>query len=69
MKNKLIVIEKNNINETSVVSFLVGNSLKDIERAIILETLKRVNGNQSIASEMLQISTRTIRNKLKEYKK
>jgi len=35
---------------------------------LILETLKSVNGSQKKAAEILGVSTRTLRNKLNEYK-
>ncbi len=44
-----------------------GRSLADIERQVILATLHRMNGNRTQAAERLDISTRTIRNKLKKY--
>jgi len=41
--------------------------LKDIERDMILKTLKEVNGNKSKAAKLLGVSVRTVRNKLNEY--
>jgi DNA-binding NtrC family response regulator len=41
--------------------------LKDMERDVILKTLKEVNGNKSKAAKMLGVSVRTVRNKLNEY--
>ncbi len=45
-----------------------GTSLKEMERWLILETLKKVGGNRTQAARLLGVSVRTIRNKLKEYK-
>ena len=45
----------------------VGHSLKEMERDLILETLKSQGGNRTRTAEMLQISIRTLRNKLHEY--
>ncbi|HEX16467.1 MAG TPA: sigma-54-dependent Fis family transcriptional regulator [Deltaproteobacteria bacterium] len=45
-----------------------GISLKEMERWLILETLKKVGGNRTQAAKLLGVSVRTIRNKLKEYK-
>ena len=42
-------------------------TLEDIERRAILHALERVNGNRTLAAKLLNISTRTIRNKLKKY--
>jgi DNA-binding NtrC family response regulator len=41
--------------------------IKDLEKDMILKTLKEVNGNKSQAARILGISVRTIRNKLHEY--
>jgi DNA-binding NtrC family response regulator len=44
-----------------------GNTLRDMEKTLIFDTLNRVNGNKMQASRILGISVRTIRNKLHEY--
>jgi len=44
-------------------------TLKDLEREFILKTLAEQGGNRSKTAEILGISVRTLRNKLKEYKK
>ncbi len=48
--------------------FLKGATLKEMEKRLIFETLKNVDGNRTRASEILGVSVRTIRNKLNEYK-
>jgi len=45
-----------------------GPTLEDVERQFILKALQEANGNRSRAAERLQISTRTIRNKLAKYR-
>jgi two-component system response regulator FlrC len=45
----------------------VGMTVKEIERKLIGQTLKHVNDNRTHAAEMLGISIRTLRNKLREY--
>ncbi|MFO0752738.1 MAG: sigma-54 dependent transcriptional regulator [Thermodesulfovibrionales bacterium] len=42
-------------------------SLRDMEREMIIETLRRNAGNRTRAAELLGVSVRTIRNKIKEY--
>lgn len=42
-------------------------SLKDMEREMIVETLRKTANNRTKAAELLGVSVRTIRNKLKEY--
>jgi DNA-binding NtrC family response regulator len=49
-------------------SLPVGQSLADVERELILETLRSRDGNRTKAAEVLGISIRTLRNKLNEYK-
>lgn len=49
------------------VRTLVGQTMEDVERALILETLDRCGGNRTIASNILGISVRTMRNKLKAF--
>ena len=38
-----------------------------MERALILNTLREVNGNRERASQMLGLSTRTLYRKIREY--
>ncbi len=49
-------------------SLPLAGTLQDIEREAILETLRRCEGNRTRAAGRLDISTRTIRNKLKKYR-
>ena len=49
------------------VATLVGRSVADVERELILETLKACGGNRTHAANILGISIRTLRNKLNEY--
>jgi two-component system response regulator AtoC len=46
---------------------LVGTSLYDVEKHLIMSTLEKVNGNKTRAAEILGITPRTIRNKLRQY--
>lgn len=46
---------------------LVGLPVADVERDLILATLRQTNGNRTHAAEILGISIRTMRNKLKDY--
>jgi DNA-binding NtrC family response regulator len=42
-------------------------SVREMERALIMETLQAMNGNRTQAAKVLGISLRTLRNKLREY--
>jgi len=53
--------------EASQVELQVGESLANVERNLILKTLASYDNNQTKAADVLGISTRTLRNKLKEY--
>jgi len=46
---------------------LVGRTVADVERDLILETLKYCLGNRTRAAGVLGISIRTLRNKLSDY--
>jgi two-component system response regulator FlrC len=46
---------------------LVGRTVAEVERDLILETLKHCLGNRTHAANVLGISIRTLRNKLNEY--
>jgi two-component system response regulator FlrC len=51
----------------AVTRALVGRTVADVERDLILETLRHCLGNRTHASNILGISIRTLRNKLNEY--
>ena len=46
---------------------LVGRTVADVEQNLIIETLQHCLGNRTHAANILGISIRTLRNKLKEY--
>jgi Fis family transcriptional regulator, factor for inversion stimulation protein len=46
---------------------LVGMPVADVERDLILATLRQTEGNRTHAAHVLGISIRTMRNKLREY--
>jgi two-component system, response regulator FlrC len=50
-----------------VTRVLVGRTVAEVERDLILETLKACRGNRTHAANILGISIRTLRNKLNEY--
>ena len=51
----------------TVTRALVGRTVANVERDLILETLKHCLGNRTHAANILGISIRTLRNKLNEY--
>jgi len=50
-----------------MVSALVGSTVAEVEQQLILDTLSHCLGNRTHAANILGISIRTLRNKLKEY--
>ena len=50
-----------------LVSFRVGTSLEDAEKALILKTLAANGNNKTRAADVLGISLKTLHNKLKTY--
>ena len=53
--------------EVSGVPVRAGTAMKDLERNLLETTLEVTRGNRTRAAEMLGISLRTIRNKIREY--
>ncbi|MBR1946363.1 MAG: sigma-54-dependent Fis family transcriptional regulator, partial [Alphaproteobacteria bacterium] len=55
-------------SETSAASDnMVGRTVADVEKDLIISTLKHTLGNRTHAANILGISIRTLRNKLKQY--
>ncbi len=53
--------------DASAVHLTVGTTVSEAERLIILKTLEATRNNKTRAAEILQISLKTLHNKLKEY--
>ncbi len=82
MVERAVVLCKKNIIETEYLSSSVvgkgkkqdflqirlGMPMKDVEREVILKTLELTHGNKTEAARILGLSSRTIDNKLKEWK-
>ncbi len=58
--------EQEHIVET-LRPILVGRTIADVERHLILDTLAHCFGNRTHAAKLLGISIRTLRNKLNDY--
>jgi len=61
------VIHSNLTSDVVSGGEFVGNTLANVERNLIIDTLKHTMGNRTIAANILGISIRTLRNKLKQY--
>ncbi len=56
------------IKNPGAVEAIIGRTLADVEREMIVNTLDHCLGNRTHAANILGISIRTLRNKLNEYK-
>jgi DNA-binding NtrC family response regulator len=54
--------------DRSYVAHLVGHSLAHIERELILQTLRHSQGNRTRSADLLGISIRSLRNKIRDYR-
>ena len=61
------IAEQSAMAAEQVTRSLVGRTVAEVERDLILETLKHCLGNRTHAANILGISIRTLRNKLNEY--
>ena len=59
-------VSNSNLKPVKVIS--AGTTVQEMEKELIIETLKATNNNRTQAAKMLGISIRTLRNKLNEYK-
>jgi len=50
-----------------IVPMLIGSTLGEIERELVVQTLARFDGNRTHAARVLGVSVRTMRNKIRQY--
>ena len=50
-----------------VVTHLIGSTVDDVERVLVVQTLAHCDGNRTHAARMLGLSVRTLRNKVTLY--
>jgi two-component system response regulator AtoC len=58
---------KDEVSEEGSLNVPMGTSLAELEKLLIIETLEKNQQNKTKTAEILGISQRTLRNKLKEY--
>lgn len=51
----------------AVILLLVGSTVTEVERELVLQTLARCDGNRTRAARVLGVSVRTLRNKIRQY--
>ena len=52
---------------SEIVPLLIGSTVEEIERELVLQTLARCDGNRTRAARVLGVSVRTLRNKIRLY--
>jgi DNA-binding NtrC family response regulator len=50
-----------------IVPQLIGSTVEEIERELVLQTLAHCAGNRTHAARVLGVSVRTLRNRIKQY--
>ncbi|MGT2501951.1 helix-turn-helix domain-containing protein [Bradyrhizobium guangxiense] len=55
------------LSPDQIVPLLIGATVDEVERELVLQTLARCDGNRTRASRVLGLSVRTLRNKIKLY--
>ena len=55
------------LSPIEVVPLLIGSTVGEIERELVLQTLIRCHGNRTRAARLLGFSVRTLRNKIRLY--
>ncbi|MBN1277426.1 MAG: sigma-54-dependent Fis family transcriptional regulator [Deltaproteobacteria bacterium] len=64
---KHLFLEDREDSRKEALKVRVGTSVREMEKELIFQTLREVGDNRTQAAELLGISIRTLRNKLKEY--
>ena len=60
-------IPASSLRPNEIVPLLIGSTVGEIERELVLQTLARCDGNRTRAARVLGLSVRTMRNKIRQY--
>ena len=55
------------LSPNQIVPLLIGATVDEVERELVLQTLARCDGNRTRAARVLGLSVRTLRNKIRLY--
>jgi DNA-binding NtrC family response regulator len=55
------------LTPNEIVPMLIGATVGEVERELVLQTLARCDGNRTRAARVLGVSVRTLRNKIRQY--
>ena len=56
-----------NLAPNELIRLLIGSTVEEVERALVVHTLARCDGNRTQAARVLGLSVRTLRNKIRVY--
>ena len=60
-------VPASSLTPNEIVPFLIGATVGEVERELVLQTLARCDGNRTRAARVLGLSVRTMRNKIRLY--
>ena len=60
-------IPASSLAPNQIVPLLIGSTVGEVERELVLQTLARYDGNRTHAARVLGVSVRTLRNKIRLY--
>jgi DNA-binding NtrC family response regulator len=60
-------VAASSLRPNEIVPLLIGSTVGEIERELVLQTLARCGGNRTRAARVLGVSVRTLRNKIRQY--
>jgi DNA-binding NtrC family response regulator len=60
-------VPASSLTPNEIVPLLIGATVGEVERELVLQTLARCDGNRTRAARVLGLSVRTMRNKIRLY--
>jgi DNA-binding NtrC family response regulator len=63
----VLEIPASSLTPNEIVPLLIGSTVGEVERELVLQTLARCDGNRTRAARVLGVSVRTLRNKIRLY--
>jgi DNA-binding NtrC family response regulator len=60
-------LPQHSLSPNEIMPLLIGSTVSEIERELVLQTLARCDGNRTRAARVLGVSVRTLRNKIRQY--
>jgi DNA-binding NtrC family response regulator len=67
IRNQGSIQDQAALTPDAVIPLLVGSTVNEVERELVLQTLARCGGNRTRAARVLGVSVRTLRNKIRQY--